>query len=138
MIVAEFSTISFVRTPQAPHCSELPVTAAPGVRAHCALVGHEQHHFALLLLGIVAIAMAIGSALAASRPAAAALFVIGLAVLGIALIGDRPTIHNTRHIDVIYQGAKGVAGAGYSLEILAGALAVLAALARLAFTSEET
>ena len=59
-------------------------------------------------------------------------------VLGIALIGDSGTIHDTRGLDILFEHPKGVAGSGYSLEILAGALAVLTGLARLAFTREET
>ena len=137
MIVSEFSTISYVKISSIASCSDLPATTSSKVRDACSLSGHEQHHWALLILGLVAIAMAIGSAAGRSRPAAFALFVIGLVVLGIALIGDSGTIHKTRGLDIFFEHPKGVAGAGYSLEILAGALAVLAGLARLAFTSEE-
>jgi hypothetical protein len=137
MIVAEFSTISYVKISTIASCSDLPVTTSAKVRDACSLSGHEQHHFALLILGLVAIAMAVGSAIGRSRPAAFALFAIGLVVLGIALIGDRTTIHDTRGLDILFEHPKGVAGSGYSLEILAGALAVLTGLARLAFTSDE-
>jgi 4-hydroxybenzoate polyprenyltransferase len=139
MIVSEFSTISYLREGITTCSNALDVTQS-NLRHLCMVNGHQQHHWALLILGLVAILMAGGSAIGRSRPAAFALLVIGLVVLGIALIGDRQTLSDKRNLDVVAFASKslhGVAGAGYSLEILAGALAVLAGLARLAFTDVE-
>jgi hypothetical protein len=126
MIVAEFMTISYVKISSIANCSDLPSTTPGNVRDACSVSGHQQHHWALLVIGLVTIVMAFGSALGRSRPAALALVVLGGAVIGIALIGDHDTLHDTRGLDVIFQNPHGAAGSGYYVEIVAGVVAVLA------------
>jgi hypothetical protein len=134
MIATEFSTISEVRLSSIAGCDQLPVTTPSNVRDACSLSGHQHHHWALLILGVVTIVMTLGLVLGRSTPAAIALIAIGLAVLVvIALIIDRPTIDDTRGLDVIFQHPRGVAGSGFHLELIAGALAVMTGLVQLVF-----
>lgn len=126
MIATEFATISHVQISSIASCSDLPVTTPANVRDACEVSGHQQHHWALLIVGLLTIAMAAGSAVGRSRPAAIALFALGVVVLGIAVIGDHGTLHDTRGLDVYFQHPKGAIGSGYYLEIAGGVAALLA------------
>jgi hypothetical protein len=104
----------------------------PDLADACVQSGFERHGPALLLLGLVAAVMAWGAGLGGSRPAAAALIVVGLLVLGIALLIDLPVTDDTGAIGPRFEGARATAEIGFTLELLAGSLAALAGAARLA------
>ena len=127
MIATEFSTVASVDVTGGPPCEDVAnATAAED----CVKSGGEQHSYALILLALLAVAMAFGAALGASRPAALALAAVGAIVLAIALLGDLPDTRQTGLIGQAYE-ARGQAGIGLTIEIVAGALAVVAGLAAL-------
>jgi hypothetical protein len=130
MVATEFSTIQSVRI-GASTCG----AAEERLRDICHTGGGEQHNYALLVLGVFAVVLSFGAAVGRSRPAALALLGVGVVVLGIALLGDRPTLDDRRGLDVYYgeAGTRGEAGGGYTLELIAGAVAVLAAAVALAW-----
>jgi peptidoglycan/LPS O-acetylase OafA/YrhL len=123
MVMTEFSTIQSVRIGDST-CG----AAEQQLRNICHTSGGEQHSWSLLVLGVFTALLSFGAAVGRSRPAAVAMLVVGLIVLGIALIGDRPTLGDKRGLDVYYgeAGTRGVAGGGYTLELIGGALAVAA------------
>jgi hypothetical protein len=123
MVATEFSTIQSVRIGEST-CG----AAEQRLRDICQTGGGEQHNYALLVLGVFAALLAFGAAVGRSRPAALALLGVGVVVLAIALLGDRPTLNDRRGLEVYYgeAGTRGERGGGYTLELIAGALAVLA------------
>jgi hypothetical protein len=132
MFATEFSTIQSVRVGD----STCGVFETAQQQDDCELTGGEQHSYALVLLGILTAALAFGAGAGRSRPAAVALIGVGLVVLFIALVLDRPTLDDVRGFDV-FSRAEGEAGGAYTLERIAGALAILAGLAALAFDRVE-
>src|SRR3954462_14068917 len=64
------------------------------------LTGHDQHSWAMAILGLAALPMAWGAARRQARPAMLGLALIGVVALLIALIGDLP---DTRETGVIGQ-----------------------------------
>ena len=75
--------------------------------------------------------MAYGAAVGASRPAAIALVVIGLAAFGIALLVDRPDIHKTGIVGTQFSNAEAKPGIGYWLEYVGAGLVLVAGVLRL-------
>lgn len=128
MVAAEFSTLRSVTVLTAP-CSDL---ADPELRDGCAPKGHEQHAFALVLLGIAAAAMTFGAMVGRSRPAAVALAVIGGVVLFISLALDLPDATRTGVIGERFDQARADAGPGLWMEIAGGALVFAAGVAAVA------
>ena len=122
MIASEFATLRSVKVLTAS-CSDL---ADPSLRGSCVTHGGEDHSYALVLMGIVALVMTWGAVFGRSRPAAIALMVIGAAVLAIALITDVPDIHKTGVLGERFDSAHAEAGPGLWLEIGGGALALVA------------
>jgi hypothetical protein len=122
MIVSEFVTLRSV-TVLTASCSDL---ADPKLRGSCVTQGGEEHYYALVLMGVVAVLMTIGAAVGGSRPAGFALVAIGAAVLAIAFVTDVPDIHKTGVLGDQFDSARAKPGPGLYLEIAAGAL-VLAA-----------
>ena len=118
-IVAEFSTISYVTVVTAT-CEDL---ADPRLADRCQLDGSERHSWAFALLGGFAILMAWGAAVGRSRPAAAALVVTGLVLLGLGFARDLPEASKTGLIGEAYE-ATAHKGAGLWLELGAGVLMV--------------
>ena len=89
------------------------------------VVGHDQHSFAILLIGLAALAMALGIAFAGrARPAMAAVALLGLAALLIALIGDLPDVNSTGLIGQNYAYASVSAKIGFWMETV-GAVALI-------------
>jgi hypothetical protein len=88
--------------------------------------GFDRHHFALLIIGAVAIPMAWGGFIGRSRPAFAVLALLGLAALLIVLVGDTPDLNDKRGYDVFYDSVRTHVGVGYYLETL-GSILILAA-----------
>ena len=122
MVVSEFATLRSVKVLTAS-CSDL---ADPSLRGACVTHGGEEHSYALVLMGVVALVMTWGAVFGRSRPAAIALMVIGAAVLAIALITDVPDIHKTGVLGERFDSAHAQAGPGLWLEIGGGALTLVA------------
>ena len=104
---------------------------SPELADDCEQTGFERSSVALLLLGMLTLIMGAGAAIGRSRPAAVALIVIGVVVLGITLLVDLPASDDTGLIGRRYAAAKASAGTGLWLELVAGGLAVLAGALRL-------
>lgn len=122
MVVSEFSTLRSVKVLTAS-CDDL---ADPSLRGSCITHGYEEHSYALVLMGVVAVLMAYGAALGRSRPAGLALIVIGVAVVAIALLTDVPDIHKTGVLGERFESAHAKAGPGLWMEIAGGALVLVA------------
>ena len=122
MIVSEFATLRSVKVLTAS-CSDL---ADPALRGSCVTHGGEEHSYALVLMGIVALLMVWGAVFGRSRPAAVALMAIGAAVLVIAFVTDVPDIHKTGVLGQRFDSAHAQAGPGLYTEIAGGALALVA------------
>src|SRR4051794_33518508 len=118
MVVSEFATLRSVKVLTAS-CSDL---ADPSLRGSCVTHGHEEHTWALVLIGIVALAMVWGAVVGRSRPAAIALAVLGAAVLVIALATDVPDVHKTGVLGDRFEQATAQAGPALWMETLGGAL----------------
>jgi hypothetical protein len=128
MIVSEFSTLRSVKVLTAS-CDDL---ADPSLRGACVTHGYEEHSYALVLMGLVTLFMAYGAALGRSRPAAAALIVIGAAVVAIALLTDVPDIHKTGVLGDRFDSAHAEAGPGLWMEIAGGALVLVSGVMAIA------
>jgi hypothetical protein len=102
----------------------------PALADDCTQTGLERSSVALLLLALVTFVMGVGAAFGKSRPAAVALIVIGVVVLGITLLVDLPASDETGLIGRRYAAAEASAGTGLWLELVAGVLAVCAGALR--------
>lgn len=102
----------------------------PDLADDCLQTGFERSSVALLLLGLLTLAMGAGAAFGGSRPAAVALILIGVVVLGITLLVDLPASDDTGLIGRRYAAATATAGPGLWLELAAGVLAVSAGALR--------
>ena len=127
MIATEVSTIVSIEVVTAS-CEDL---ARADQRDDCVKVGAEQHLLAMALLGLLAIAMAWGAGVGASRPAAAALLAVGVAVLAIAAIGDLPDVRRTGEVGANFDEAEAKPGLGFFFELGGAALAIVAGAVRL-------
>ena len=106
LIVAEFLTYREI----------VAVTVVPeGGRT----TGGSHHGYALALLGLVAMPMAVGAALGGSRPAAAALTGLGGVSLLIVLAIDLPSLDDTGLIGRTYDLAKASPQAGFWIQLVA-------------------
>jgi hypothetical protein len=121
-IAADFATLRSVKVLTAS-CSDL---ADPSLRGSCVTRGGEEHSYALVLMGLVALLMVWGAVIGRSRPAGVALLAIGAAVVAIALLTDVPDIHKTGVLGQRFDSAHAQAGPGLWMEIAGGAL-ILAA-----------
>jgi hypothetical protein len=81
--------------------------------------------------------MAWGAGVGGSRPAAIALAVVGVAVLAWSLLVDLPVTNETGALGRNFEGATAAAEAGLTIEIVAGALALLAGAVRLLAPARE-
>ena len=135
MVLAEVSIIVSVDVANGS-CAVIN-DSSPSLADSCELSGLERHGGALILLGLVALAMALGAGLGGSRPAAVALCTIGLVVLGITLLFDRPETDETGAIGRNFEGATAAAGTGYYLELAAGLLALAGGALALAARRRE-
>jgi hypothetical protein len=129
MFLTEFTTVISVDV-AVGSCDTIYDTS-PSLADDCEQTGFERSSVALLLLGLLTLAMGFGAALGKSRPAAVALVVIGLVVLGITLGLDLPASDDTGLIGRRYAAAEAAAGTGLWLEFVAGVLALVAGLIRL-------
>jgi hypothetical protein len=109
LIVAEFLTLREI----------VAITVVPeGGRT----TGGSHHGYALALIGLVSLPMSYGAVIGASRPAAAALAVLGGLALAIAAIFDLPTLDDTGLIGRTYDLAEAHPGEGFWVEIVAAAV----------------
>lgn len=129
MLLTEITTVISVDV--ASGSCQVIYDSSPDLADGCEQKGFERHSVALLLLGLLTLAMGSGAGFGRSRPAALALVAIGVVVLGIALLGDLPASDDTGLIGRRYAAAEAQAGSGLWLELVAGVLAVIAGLARL-------
>jgi hypothetical protein len=87
--------------------------------------GWDRHGPALILLALLAVWL-LGPALRGSRAAMAGVAAAGVAALAIALIWDRPHVHDTGSVGDVYAEAHADPASGYYLETLGGALLLVA------------
>jgi hypothetical protein len=127
LVVAEFSTLFSVKVLTAT-CEDL---ADPRLADTCVTKGSEQHSYALVVLGVLAIVMAWGAGAGRSVPAAWALAAVGVVVLAIALIGDFPDSGKTGAVGQSFSEARAEKATGIWLELIGGVLALGAGLMRL-------
>ena len=106
LVVAEFMTFREIKA----------VTVVPQGGT---TTGGSHHGYALALLGLVAMPMAVGAALGGSRPAAAALTGLGAVALAIVLIIDLPSLDDTGLIGRTYDLAKASPQAGFWIQLVA-------------------
>lgn len=123
VFVAEFTTIFAVDVLTSGTCEEI---ADPASRDACHSSGFEQHGGAFILLGLLALVMALGAGRGRSRPAAVALLAVGAVVLGFAFIRDLPKTNDTGIIGIQYEEAKAAPRSGFAIEIAGGVLCVVA------------
>ena len=115
LVVADFSTL-------------IEVTVITVVKDR--VTGAEQHTYALVLLGALAVPMAAGAALGRSRPAAAALAGLGLIALLIALIGDLPDVEETG-LTKTFEAADASPARGFYRETLGAIVLLVTGIANL-------
>jgi len=85
--------------------------------------GHAQHGYALLVIGLAAIALALLAGGRRGAVASRATGLLGLLALAVALLcGDFHDVHSTGSIGALYENARAVPGRGFYLELLGGAL----------------
>ncbi|HEX6461446.1 MAG TPA: hypothetical protein VF032_21205 [Thermoleophilaceae bacterium] len=127
LIVSDFLTLYHVDVVTA-RCSDL---ASPSLRDACTTTGGGHHGYALAVLGAIALVMAWGAAVGASRPAGIALLVLGVVSLAIVLAVDLPDIHKTGIVGTQFSNAEAKPGIGFWLELVGSALLIGAGLLRL-------
>jgi len=93
--------------------------ADPALADRCVVSGFEQHGGAFLLLAATAAAMGFGALVGRSRPAGAALVVLGLAALVVVLAIDLPQARSSGAIGANYESAEGRAAVGFWVELVA-------------------
>ena len=111
LIVAEFLTLREIKA----------VTAVP---AGGITKAGAHHGYALAVVGVAALPMAVGAARGGSRPAAVAVTVLGAVALLIVLVADLPALNEEGIIGRTYDQAKAHPGAGFWVELV-GALGLL-------------
>jgi hypothetical protein len=122
LAATEFSTVASVDV--ANTSCEVIQDSDPDLADRCELSGFERNGGAFLLVaGLIAV-MGWGAGIGGSRPAAAALVALGVAVLAWALLVDLPVTDETGALGSSFEGARGQAGIGLTFEIVAGALAL--------------
>jgi hypothetical protein len=134
LVVTEFSTVASVDVGSGS--CEVINDASPENADRCELSGFERHGGSFILLGILAAAMAWGAGIGGSLPAAIALIAVGLLVLAWSLALDLPEA-DEEGILRSYEGARGSAGPGLTIELIAGALALTAGAVRLLAPARE-
>jgi hypothetical protein len=129
LVATEFSTVASVDV--ANTSCEVIQDADPGLADRCELSGFERNGGAFILVAGLIAAMGWGAGIGRSRPAAAALVALGLVLLAWSLLVDLPVTGETGALGSSFEGARGQAGIGLTLEIVAGLLALAAGGLRL-------
>jgi len=121
LFLAELATLSY-RTIGIGACSDRVSSG------ECTTTGGDAHSYALWLLALMVLVLAVGAAVGRSRPAALGVLVAGIAVLVIALLLDLPDLDDTRGIETRYNQVAAHTGAAFPFELVGGVLAVAAGL----------
>ena len=112
LVVAEFLTLREI----------VAVTVVPeGGRT----TGGSHHGYALGVIGLASLPMAYGAVIGGSRPAAAAVSVLGAAALAITAIVDLPTLDDTGVIGRTYDLAEAEPGIGFWFQLIASLVLLL-------------
>jgi hypothetical protein len=119
-MVAEFLPLYEIRT----------ITAVPA-GGHKSTGAH--HGYALLIVGIAMLPMAVGAVRGGSRPAAFALLALSLIALFVALVIDLPDLNETGLIGRTYDQAQARPQVGFFIETLGATLALLGSIGTLMF-----
>jgi hypothetical protein len=88
--------------------------------------GHENHSFAMLLLGVAALPLAYGATAGGSRPAMAGLAFFGAIAIVVALAFDLPDATGTNTLARTFENATGTPKAGFYMETLGAVLLLVA------------
>jgi hypothetical protein len=118
LIVAEFLTLREIRT----------ITAVPRGGT---VTGGSNHAYALAVIGVALLPMGFGAVIRGARPAAVACLVLALAAAAIVLAVDLPHINDPGIFAETYELAQARPVAGFYVESLATALALIGAVAAL-------
>jgi hypothetical protein len=103
------------------------VHTAAGVTVPDGIVkGHENHSFAMVLLGVAALPMAYGATVGGSRPAMAGLAALGAIAVIVALAFDLPDATGTNTLARTFENATGTPKTGFYMETLGAVLLVVA------------
>jgi hypothetical protein len=124
LVVTEFSTVASVDVGNTS--CEVIQDADPELADRCSLSGFERNGGSFLLVAALIAVMGWGAGVGRSPAAAVALVVLGAAVLAWALLVDLPVTDETGALGNSFEGARGQAGTGLTLEIAAGVLTILA------------
>jgi hypothetical protein len=124
LVASEFATVAYVDV--ASGSCEVIQDTDPELADRCSLSGFERNGGAFVLVAALIAAMGWGAGPGRSRPAAVALVALGVVVLAWALLVDLPVTDDTGALGTNFAGARGQAGAGLTLEILAGGLTAAA------------
>ena len=124
LLLTEFLPVATVDV--ASSSCEVINDSNPELADRCELSGFERNGGSFILLALLVGAMALGAGPGRSRPAAFALIVLGAVVLVWALFFDLPVTDETGVIGRNFEGATASAGPGFTVEVAAGVLAVVA------------
>jgi hypothetical protein len=120
LIVAEFLPLYEIRT-----IAAVPEGGRMSTGSH--------HGYALLLVGVAMLPMAVGAVRGGSRPAAFALLALSAIALFVALAIDLPDLNETGLIGRTYDQAEARPRVGFFVETLGATLALLGAVGTLLF-----
>jgi hypothetical protein len=95
------------------------------------------HGYALGIVGLAILPMSFGAVVRGARPAAVALLVLSLAACAIVVFVDRPVLDDTGLIGRTYDLAEARPAAGFYLQSLGAALALVGAVAALTLTTRR-
>jgi hypothetical protein len=118
LIVAEFLPLREIRT-----VTVVPEGGTTATGSH--------HLYALALIGVALGPMGFGAAVRGARPAAVACIVLSLAAAFVVLAVDRPALDDTGLIGRTYDLARAHPAAGFYVESVGAALALVGAVAAL-------
>jgi hypothetical protein len=94
--------------------------------ADCVKSGGDEHSIAFIQLALALVAMAVAAAAGGSRLAGLAIAAIGVVALVTALASDLPQTHRAGALASDFSAARAHPGAGLWLEIVGGAVALVA------------
>jgi hypothetical protein len=118
LIVAEFLTLREIRT----------ITAVPRGGT---VTGGANHAYALAVIGVVLLPMGFGAVVRGARPAAVACIVLSMAAAAVVLGVDYPHINDPGIFAETYELAQARPVAGFYVESVATALALIGGVAAL-------
>lgn len=125
LIAAEFLVLAEVRA----------ITAVPpgGTRT-----GGAHHGYALAVIGVAMLPLAVGAVRERSASAAVGLVVLSLAALAIVLAADWPATDETGSLAEMYELARAHAREGFYVELVAACVALPASVAALVLAGQST